>query len=38
MSKEIEMFEISDQNDVVGTEIMDPNLPSNLDFDEKEEH
>ena len=38
MEKEIEMFEIKDKNDaVVGTEIFDPNLPSNIDFDEKEE-
>lgn len=32
MSKDIEMFEISDKNEAVGTEIFDPSLPSNLDF------
>lgn len=37
MSKDIEMFEISDKHEVVGTEIFDPNMPSNLDFDDKEE-
>jgi hypothetical protein len=35
------MFEIGEKNEgneaVVGTEIFDPNLPSNIDFDEKEE-
>jgi len=30
--KEVEMFEITD-NAQVGTEIFDPDLPSNLDFD-----
>lgn len=33
MSKDIELFEISDKNEVVGTEIFDPNMPSNIDFD-----
>jgi hypothetical protein len=32
MSKDIEMFEISEKEEVIGTEIFDPNLPSNIDF------
>ena len=32
-----ERFEIAPEEDaVVGTEILDPNLPSNLDFDQRE--
>jgi hypothetical protein len=32
-----ERFEIAPEDDiVVGTEIIDPNLPSNLDFDQRE--
>ena len=34
MSKEIEMAEIAEQKQAVGTEIFDPNLPSNIDFEE----
>ena len=38
MSKDIEMFAIGESDEpVVGTEIFDPNMPSNLDFDSKEE-
>jgi hypothetical protein len=29
------MFEISDSDPVIGTEVFDPSLPSNLDFEEK---
>lgn len=38
MNKEIQMFEIAEHNDVVGTQIFDPNLPSNIDFDHQEEN
>jgi hypothetical protein len=31
----MEMFEISDSDPVIGTEVFDPSLPSNLDFEEK---
>jgi hypothetical protein len=29
------MFEISDSDPVIGTEVFDPSLPSDLDFEEK---
>jgi len=35
MSKDIEMFEISDKNEPVGTEIFDTNMPSTINFEEK---
>jgi hypothetical protein len=38
MSKDIEMFEISDREEPIGTEIFDGNLPSNIDFDHEHEH
>jgi hypothetical protein len=36
MSKDIEMFEISDKEEPIGTEVFDANLPSNIDFDNHE--
>jgi hypothetical protein len=32
MSKDIEMFEISEKEVVIGTEIFDSNLPSDINF------
>jgi hypothetical protein len=37
MDKNIEMFTISDKIEPIGTEIFDENLPSNINFDDKED-
>lgn len=36
MSKNEDRFEIAPEEEVVGTEILDPTLPSNLDFEQGE--
>lgn len=34
MDKDIEMFQISDKEPTIGTEVFDANLPSNIDFND----